>query len=335
YLIGIPWPFVILAVLAIPSAVFSHFLGGIFLGKKRFDIFSALRVAADTLFLLLVFLFVVFLKRGVQGVALANAIAAFLIAGATCIAVARLNASMFWNVHMAYVKQLFSYGFQSYAAGLLGFINYKIDLLLVNAFLGTLAVGYYALAVNIGEGLWLITSAAALILFARISSDRDIESINAFTPVVVRNVLFLTICAGIFLLIAGEWIVPLLYSKDFLPSLIPLYLLLPGIFAMSVSSILANDYAGRGRPSINIYLAGCGLAIKVASTMILIPAFGIYGAAIATSFSYSIFAFISILVYRSISKNSLRSVLVLQRSDLVLYKHFIRALLHSARRRLS
>lgn len=335
YFVAIPWPLILLSISAIPFMLFSHFLGGIFLGTKRFGTFSMVRIASDLLFLLFIVVFVVLLRRGIQGAVLANIIAASLVACVTYIAVLKINGGISWCVSFPYVRRLFSYGFQSYVAGLLGFINYKIDILLVNAFAGTLIVGYYSLATNIGEGLWLVASAAALILFSKISSDHDIESINKFTPIVTRNILFITLCSGFVLLMTGRWIIPFLYSGNFIPSLMPLYLLLPGVVAMSVSSILANDYAGRGRPMINVYLAGCGLAVKLILNALLIPPFGMNGAAIATSVSYIVFTLLSLLVYRSISNNSLQSIVAIKRSDFAFYKQFFHALARIARQQLN
>ncbi|MBI4085650.1 MAG: glycosyltransferase, partial [Candidatus Liptonbacteria bacterium] len=219
------------------------------------------------------------------------------------------------------LKDMSRYGMQTYASGLLGFLYYRVDILLVNAFLTTAAVGYYSLATSIAEKLLMISTSAVTVFFPRMSAEKDEKTIKEFTPLVARHVFFLACLAALALLLLGRLLILFLYSASFLPALYPLYVLLPGIVAMSMNSILAHDYAGRGMPIINAYLAGYALLANVALNLFFIPRWGMTGAALASSLSYISVLAMSLLVYRRISGNSISSVLFFRASDFSLYKH--------------
>jgi O-antigen/teichoic acid export membrane protein len=76
------------------------------------------------------------------------------------------------------------------------------------------------------------------------------------------------------------------FGADFGAARPVILLLAPGVVAMAVSIILNSYFAGLGRYQVNTAAAIVGLLITVPACWLLIPKWGIEGAAVAASLSY-------------------------------------------------
>jgi O-antigen/teichoic acid export membrane protein len=92
---------------------------------------------------------------------------------------------------------------------------------------------------------------------------------------------------------------------------------------MSGWRILANDLYGRGKPELNIYISSASFALNIILNVLWIPRFGIIGASLATSISYT-FAFLLITaVYSKVSGNRLWNIIIPRNSDFYFYRNLI------------
>jgi Na+-driven multidrug efflux pump len=66
----------------------------------------------------------------------------------------------------------------------------------------------------------------------------------------------------------------------------PFIWLLPGMIGLSIAKIVSADLSGRGKPQYAAYTAGITVVLTVILDVLLIPAYNISGAAIASSISY-------------------------------------------------
>jgi len=60
-----------------------------------------------------------------------------------------------------------------------------------------------------------------------------------------------------------------------------------------------------------------GLVVNLLANAALIPAFGINGAALASTISYTLSAALTLVLYRRLSGQGVRQTLIVRRSDLV------------------
>jgi len=131
----------------------------------------------------------------------------------------------------------------------------------------------------------------------------------------------------------SQWIVILLYSTEYLPTVKPLQVLLPGVVALAASRVLSHDIAGRGRPILNSYVSVAGLVVNVVLNLSLIPKYGVEGAAWATTASYTTMWGLTLGFYCSLSRNTLRSVTLLRRSDMEMWGQLAATTVHWAKKR--
>ncbi|MHA1781936.1 MAG: oligosaccharide flippase family protein, partial [Promethearchaeota archaeon] len=227
-----------------------------------------------------------------------------------------------------YLKDAFSYGSKIYIGNLIIFFHYRIDLFLINKFLSPLAVGFYGLAVGLAERIWLISNSVGLVLFPKVSSEKNKKRLKEFTPLVFRNVMFVTSLIAFLLYFISKPLITFFYSEEFFNSILPFKILLIGIVSMSGWRILANDIYGRGRPELNIYVSFVSTILNIFLNIIWIPKYGISGAALATSISYFSSFILIIIVYCKISGNSIFDTIIMKKSDLLFYRGLIRSMVY-------
>lgn len=78
--------------------------------------------------------------------------------------------------------------------------------------------------------------------------------------------------------------------------------LLPGVILLGGAKVLTNEIAGWGYPQYNSFNAGVALILTVILDLILIPRFGILGAALASSIAYTVIFFTSVGFYLVVSR---------------------------------
>ena len=89
----------------------------------------------------------------------------------------------------------------------------------------------------------------------------------------------------------------------------------PRIVLFSAARVLNNDIAARGRPLVNSAIAAASVVCNIALNVVLIPRYGINGAAWASTASYSLLFLATAGVYRRITRVPLRALLVPTRDD--------------------
>ena len=320
---GVAKVYLFLTLFLIPLQFFLNFVTYLLLGLQRIKEFNFIGIFQSFMFLISLLIFLLVFKLGIKAVIAADILSCFV----GVVVLFYLTKRIIGNVHLhfnkSYFKDVFRYGTKVYLGNIIGFLHYRIDIFLINIFLNPIHVGFYSIATTLSEKVWLVSQSAGTVLFPKVSSETDEKRLKNFTPLVCRNVLLITAIGAILLFVLSYWFIILLYSNKFLNSVLPFQILLIGSVTMSGWRILANDLYGRGKPELNIYISLASVALNIILNILWIPNFGITGAAWATSISYT-FAFILIvIVYAKISKNSIVRVILIEKSDIVLYRNII------------
>ena len=320
---GIPNLFLLISLFLIPVEIIFSNVRHIFLGAQRIKEYNYVQIVHSLINCLFIALALLWLGSWVIGAIIA-VFGAWLIADVLIFWFAKkMSGGVSFALSLSYIKKTIAYGFQAHLANIMGFLNYRIDMFLVNGFLGPVSVGFYAIGVGLVEKLWMISQAAATVLFPRVAAETEEQRRKEFTALVARTVLWLTLIGGLFLVICSRWIITILYSEDYLPVAGALQALLIGIIALSAGRVLGNDIAGRGRPILNAYRGIVSIIINVVLNILLIPRYGIVGAAWATTFSYTVSFFMSIFFFCRLSGTRWTKVVFLQPSDWLVYKKLI------------
>lgn len=176
---------------------------------------------------------------------------------------------------------------RAYAASLLAFLVLRSDLMLVHGLLGAKSTGVYSIAVQFADLLLVLPVAVGTLLFPRVAASPDSDN-AAFTATVCRHTA-LAVTAGCLAVAASiHWLIPLLFGGAFQGSVHCLWILLPGVWCMSLQGILANDLAGRDYPAFLPWMWLVLLTVNVLLNLVWLPAFGIAGAAASSTIAYAL-----------------------------------------------
>ncbi|WP_263840133.1 flippase [Salinibacter sp.] len=216
----------------------------------------------------------------------------------------------------SYAKECVGYGWKAHLSNVMSFLNYRADLYLVNFFVSPAAAGIYVIAVRIAERMWILSSAVSTVILPRLSElHTEEEKRKYLTPLISRWVLVVSLGACVALALVADPLIWLLFGQEYMEAVGVLLLLLPGIVVGSFTRILANDIAARGRPELNLYTSIFVVMTNVIANVLLIPAMGITGAAIATTLSYSVNGVAKIWLHTYISGNRWWKVLLVEWED--------------------
>jgi O-antigen/teichoic acid export membrane protein len=192
---------------------------------------------------------------------------------------------------------------------LIGLLNYKADLFLVEHFLGRSSTGVYSVAVMIAELLWLVSSSVTQAAYARIGTPDAADASRLTLRVVHASLLALALLAPALWLVAAG-VLPRLLGADYAAALPVLAWLLPGVLAYGAASALSAYFTNHaGRPLIPAALASFSLLVNVLLSILLIPRLGMLGGALATTVSYLASIGVAAVVFRQVSGTPLRLLL--------------------------
>ena len=319
---GISDWFLISVLMVMPILFTQKNLQTLFQGKEDFEKFNVIVVLNQFGLLFFSVLFVWVMKLGVIG-AVMSFFSAQLLMMLVSLFLLRNSYGLFIpnSFSCAYLKDSLTYGIKGHISNVLTFINYRFDMFIIAFLMDDMAVGIYSIAVALSEKIWIISQSVSSVLFARVSSLKTDLERNEFTIVVARNMLMITAFGGVFLAFAGQWLIVPLFGIEYADSIEPFLWLIPGVVFFSLGRIVANDFAGRGKPEINTYVSLVVAVTNIGLNFLMIPKYGVLGAALATSASYVLDVLLKSFVFCWSNQVSIFDLIFIKRKDITLYKN--------------
>ncbi|MBD7964909.1 flippase [Fictibacillus norfolkensis] len=318
---GISLKLLLASLLVLPFLFTKSFLQSIFQGKQNFQVFNIILLVEQITILILVILLFKLVNVSVVQALIAYFIGQVITLISIVIIIKRdksINIKK-GRFSSSFLRKSLQYGLKVHLSNVLAFVNYRADILMISFFINPMAVGIYTIAVNIAEKLWIISQSASTVLFPKIASLKNNNDGSKITSQVNRNVLAICTFLGCGIFFSVDYIIYFLFGEMYSESSIIIKLLLPGIILFSVARILSNDFAGRGKPEINLYTAIFTVFFNICLNLYLIPLYGIEGAAIATSITYSLNSIMNVFIFINITGQSLKSTLLITLNDIRMY----------------
>ncbi len=222
--------------------------------------------------------------------------------------------------------RMFIYGGKGQIGNIINVIARRIDLLIMNLFLGQASAGVYSAALNFGDLLLFLPYIISYVIFPHASRREEGQS-WILTERATRLSFWFSIFLGLFLALAAPIMVPLIFSTDFTGAVRPLLILLPGMVFMASFRIMASGISGIGYPHIFSVCTVMAVAATLTLNLILVPRYQAEGAALASTSAYML-AFVSMLAFLRLKfKRSIKNFLIPNREDIIIIKDNILALL--------
>jgi stage V sporulation protein B len=148
------------------------------------------------------------------------------------------------------------------------------------------SAGFYTAAVALTRAPFQIFSAFAITMLPAISRSTASRNLSQGSGYILKSVkAILVLLAPVAFFVAGSSgeIIRLIYSSKYLAAARPLGVLVFGITFLSLFSLLAAVITGSGRPRIPMAVACSLVPLDLVLNVLLIPRFGLEGAAAATT----------------------------------------------------
>jgi len=202
-----------------------------------------------------------------------------------------------------WVKDHFVFGSRVFLGNVVVDLNSKMDILVLGLFVSDQIVGFYAFAIMFADGFYQIM----LVLRRNINpliTKLTIEDMAAFHAMknAWRKRMRIFAPALAVVILVGYWLLCVVLGREaYLAAFIPFAIVIFGKAYNGYPIVMGNMMAQTGHPKQETILNISTISSNIALNFLLIPMFGMIGAAIATAVSFFVFRF----VLQTMTKNRL------------------------------
>ena len=167
-------------------------------------------------------------------------------------------------------------------------LNYRLSYYIIERFFGPGLLGVFSVGTQVSESVWIVGRGAATVHYARMSNTLDLDYARDLTLALIKCVFLMTLLLLIVMVLLPQSVYVFLFGAGFAGARVVVLILAPGMLFTAVTMIISHYFSGIGMPRYSMYGSAVGLVLTLSAGFILIPVFGIKGAALTTSLSYFI-----------------------------------------------
>ncbi|MBA2851393.1 O-antigen/teichoic acid export membrane protein [Methanococcus maripaludis] len=306
YLFKIPMTELLkITALCFPFISVQRMVLGTLNGFRKMKQNAFLEILLNVFTICLTILLVVFFNMGVVGAIYGFTIPTIIVG---IFSIRYLNRYIIYprRLMLGVIKKIRNFGFYVAIANSIGLINTHIDSIMVGYFTDEINVGYYAVATLFGYALLLVPSSIQRItypLFSKYYAKKDYAAILNLFGSWVNKTLAITLITSFLLVICSKYVISFLFGSNYMISCSPLYILLFGYSIYSPYVSIGGFFSSIGKVNIIYKVMGLCVLFNIFFNVLLIPRFGISGAACATSLSLIISVIINMVIISKILKS--------------------------------
>lgn len=217
---------------------------------------------------------------GLLGLAWALAASPLLaiLLGATLLARTRVEPENPARLEASRIRDILRLAFPLGVNGALSLLSLRVEILLLPLFLGDHETGLYAAALKVVDSLILVPAAIAAGAMPALTREALVGS-GPVRERTATSVALLGVPAAVGLALLAPGIVTLLFGADFAPAGGALRVLAVALLAIFVNNVLLHALIALGRAPLLPRLTAVRVGFAAVAALVLIPRFGITGAA--------------------------------------------------------
>ncbi|WP_458210565.1 flippase [Haladaptatus sp. NG-SE-30] len=202
-------------------------------------------------------------------------------------------------------RKIFEYSIPLTVTRSANILTYRVDTLLIGFFLNPIAVGYYTLAKQISMTMLVPAGSLGFTIsptYGKQKANDQLEQAARLYETTLQHMLVLYLPAATGIILVAEPAVRFIFGQAYLGAVPVLQIFSAYIVLQALNSITTDalDYLGRARSraiaKMATAIANCGLNV------LLIPEFGVAGAAMATVATFSIYTLANLyIMHREVS----------------------------------
>ena len=281
------------SLMLVPFIFLEKYLQSIFVGNQKFKLFNLLLFISKVVTFVITMILVYVYSQSLWWVLVSYSIlTALLPLGYLIICIKEYGFKLSFDVEL--FKKTIVFGLKSYIICLFGYLILRADTYMLNAMRGLSDVGMYSIATNFFDGMNLLASSIALVLFPLMSGQK--KQNYAILKKGIKVVMVIMIPTIILTMLFIKPIVLLLFGPLFLPAIPAFYLLSLALIFWSMLSVINQYYASIGLPTFMIFLWLGGLLLNIGLNWVFIPKYGIVAAGSSSLLAYFLLWLISYII---------------------------------------
>lgn len=221
------------------------------------------------------------------------------------------------------IKNNFSYSFKTYLGTVSQFLIYRVDMYIIAYFLPVKSLGLYVIAVNIVERLWMVAEALSKVLFSRLVNLHDEKEKNKVSIFSFKLAFYVSFIGSLLLWLVGPYFINLFFGEVYQESIQYFNILLPGVVCQSAGIIMKSVLEARAYPGTNARSSIVCLLLNLFLNFLLIPKYGVAGAAYATTFSYGSYFLLQLINLKRKFDLDITKLFFIESKDFVMLKDFL------------
>lgn len=318
-------PAIVAASVLLPVATFGRLLTYLINTRERIGFTSLVSVVMATTTTTALVVSLVFLDHGLTGALAASLLGAALGLVMLLRSVRGMGVSLRPAISKAFAKEAIRFGWHVELSYVMVALTQRVDLLIVYALLGESPAGRYSLALTLSQLASYGPFALIMASFPRLAQlGRD-----EFLPLVTqlwRMSLLSGVLGAVLLAVTIPLIVRPLFGSSFTGAASPALLLLPAAVLGSQQWLLARAAVSIGRTLLYPVSFALSLGTLVGLDYLLVPAWGLSGAAIAAVSSSGLGLAVCLFTFRSWFNELRIADLVPRLKDFTLLRDVIRGI---------
>ena len=177
-------------------------------------------------------------------------------------------------------RRLLHYGARSYGVDLFGVLSVYLDQALVVGLLAPAAMGVYVVALSLARVLNVIQGSVATMLFPKAIGLRQADLLATVSRS-ARLSMLVALAIGLVLALLGGPLVHWVYGSDYDYAGRILPLVVAETIVTGMAYVLLQGFMAAGRPGVATLIQAAGVVMSLPLFFVLVPRFGVFGAASA------------------------------------------------------
>lgn len=230
------------------------------------------------------------------------------------------------RLEYSHFRKLLSYGLRYYIARLSNLVHFRVGTIILSFFAVSADIGFFAAASGLVSRIVMVPDAIQAALFSRVAEDS-----GGRPELVGRAARMSALVCGAALVVLSVLCRPVVatfLSPKFLPSVVLVWIMAPGVFLRCASKVLMSYFMGTDRPAVCSWAVGLGVLVNFATLIVLFPLLGLPGAAVAMTAGYVTSSLILILSFGRATRRPVSEVWRPRREDLRMLWELGRGLFH-------
>ncbi len=186
-------------------------------------------------------------------------------------------------------RELIKFGVSVFAVAVASNLITYIDTIMLTGLLELSAVGIYNVVLPLALTLIFLSKGVSAVIFPMASelvTRNDSRRLAEGLQLVHRYFLFLAFPLASVLAVFSSYFITLLFGVEYVAGTVALQILTFGVILFGMAFINGNLIAGMGKPKIVTKIILLTALSNILLNLLLIPSFGVNGAALGTALSY-------------------------------------------------